>query len=78
MRWRLWLMEFDYEIFYRPGSVHQVPGALSRVPRPEKDNEDVPAEIEETIPTFKKDFVEIIVGVVTRTQSQSEDEQVNE
>ena len=25
MRWRLRLLEFDYEIVYRPGRVHQVP-----------------------------------------------------
>ena len=33
MRWRLRLMEFDYEIVYRPGRVHQVPEALSRLLR---------------------------------------------
>ena len=31
MRWRLRLMEFDYDIIYRPGRVHQVPDALSRI-----------------------------------------------
>ena len=29
MRWRLRLIEFDYEVMYRPGSVHKVPDALS-------------------------------------------------
>ena len=28
MRWRLRLVEFDFEIVYRPGRVHQVPDAL--------------------------------------------------
>jgi len=32
VRWRLRLSEFDYTIVYRPGRVHQVPDALSRVP----------------------------------------------
>jgi len=32
VRWRLRLSEFDYSIVYRPGRVHQVPDALSRVP----------------------------------------------
>ena len=31
MRWRLRLMEFYYEIVCRPGRVHQVPDALSRL-----------------------------------------------
>ena len=32
-RWRLRLAEFDLRITYRPGRVHQVPDALSRLPR---------------------------------------------
>jgi len=31
VRWRLRLSEFDYTIAYRPGRVHQVPDALSRI-----------------------------------------------
>ena len=70
MRWRLRLMEFDYEIVYRPGRVHQVPDALSRLPQPE-DAEGVADDVDDTIPTFLKDVADI-VGVVTRSQSQSQ------
>ena len=37
MRWRLRLSEFDFEIQYRPRSVHQVPDALSRLITPGSD-----------------------------------------
>ena len=50
MRWRLRLMEFDYEIVYRPGRVHQVPDALSRLLREGGANDD--ATIDEEIPSF--------------------------
>ena len=60
MRWSLWHMEFDYEIMYWPGCVHQVLDAISRLPQSNEDTEDVQAEIEDTIPTFKKDVAEII------------------
>lgn len=33
MIWRLLFMERDYEILYRPGRVHQVTDALSRLPQ---------------------------------------------
>ena len=50
MRWRLRLMEFDYEIVYRPGRVHQVPDALSCLIRENKAEED--GAIDEEIPSF--------------------------
>ena len=50
MRWRLRLMEFDYEIVYRPGRVHQVPDALSRLLR-EGGAKDA-ATIDEEISSF--------------------------
>jgi len=50
MRWRLRLMEFNYEIVYRPGRVHQVPDALSRIPQPDRPEED--DEVDEELPTF--------------------------
>ena len=48
MRWRLRLSEFDFKIVYRPGRVHQVPDALSRLVRPTRDTKPV----EDEIPTF--------------------------
>ena len=48
MRWRLRLSEFDFEIHYRPGRVHQVPEVLSRLISPFTDNKPVVDEI----PTF--------------------------
>ena len=50
MRWRLQLMEFDYENVYRSGRVHQVREALSRLIR-EKGAED-DRTIDEEIPSF--------------------------
>ncbi len=45
-RWRILLFEFDYSIHYRPGRVHQVPDALSRVPTTGSDenrlDDDIP------------------------------------
>ena len=45
MRWRLRLSEFDFEIHYPPGRVHQVPDALSRPISPSTDNKPVDDEI---------------------------------
>ena len=45
MRWRWRLSEFDFEIHYRPGRVHQVPDALSRLISPSTDNKPVDDEI---------------------------------
>ena len=50
MRWRLRLMEFDYEIVYRPGRVHQVPDGLSRLLREGGAEDD--ATIDKEIPSF--------------------------
>ena len=51
MRWRLRLMECDYEVIYRPGRVHQVPDALSRLEQPETDENQ---EVDDDIPTFPR------------------------
>ena len=45
MRWRLRLSEFDFEIQNRPGRVHQVPDALSRLITPGSDTKPVDDEI---------------------------------
>ena len=45
-------MEFDYEILYRPGQVHQVPDALSRLLREGGAKDD--ATIDEEIPSFEE------------------------
>ena len=49
MRWRLRLCEFDFTVKYRPGLVHQVPEALSRILTPE-GNEEKP--INDEVPTY--------------------------
>ena len=50
MRLRLRLMEFDYEIVYRPGRVHQVADVFSRLLREGGTEDD--ATIDEEIPFF--------------------------
>ena len=44
-------MEFEYEIVFRPGRVHQVPDALSRLIREDGAEED--ATIDEEIPSVR-------------------------
>ena len=51
-RWRLRLAEFDFTIEYRPGRVHQVPDALSRLVAPNRGNQ---SEIDDEVPTFDGD-----------------------
>ena len=51
-RWRLRLAEFDYEITYRPGRVHQVPDALSRIETSGVDKSPVDDEIPSFDPTM--------------------------
>ena len=50
MHWSLRLMEFDYEILYRLGRVHQVPDAFSRLLQPDNDDDD--DEVDDEILTF--------------------------
>ena len=50
MRWRLRLMEYDYSIEYRPGRVHQVPDALSRLDQPDEGD---PEPIDDDFPTYE-------------------------
>ena len=47
-RWRLRLSEFDFVIQYRPGRVHQIPDALSRLIVPNNTQRPV----DDDIPTF--------------------------
>ena len=49
MRRRLRLSDFDFTVKYRPGLVHQVPDAFSRILTPE-GNDDKP--IEDEVPTY--------------------------
>ena len=72
MIWRLRLMEFDYEITYRPGRVHQVPDALSRIEQEGPEASD--QEVDDEIPSLG-DHVQVAtnsadnVHVVTRRQA---------
>ena len=47
-RWRLRLSEFDFDIEYRPGRVHQVPDALSRLIAPIEST----SAVDDDIPNF--------------------------
>ena len=74
MRWRLRLLEFDYEVMYRPGRVHQVPDALSRLIRDEKDDSE--SDIDDELPTFPtgksatvSDILHV-VQVITRSRNR--------
>ena len=52
-RWQLRLAEYDFTIQYRPGRVHQVPDALSRLVSPQVANDPRPTvEVDDDIPTF--------------------------
>ena len=52
-RWRLRLAEYDFTIQYRPGSVHQVPDALSRLVSTRVTDDPRPVvEVDDDIPTF--------------------------
>ena len=63
MRWRLRLLEFAYEVVYRPGRFHQVPDALSRLKRGEDDGSDIDDELP-TFPVGKEATVEDILHVL--------------
>ena len=56
-RWRLRLQEFDFEITYRPGRVHQVPDALSRLLAVKSDTEplddDIPSPLDHVLVTTR-------------------------
>ena len=62
MRWGLRLSEFDFEIQYRPGRVHQVPDALSRLITPGSD----PKPVDDEIPTFGEHNVLVTTRANTR------------
>ena len=52
-QWWLRLAEYDFTIQYRPGRVHQVPDALSRLMSPKITDDPRPTvEVDDDIPTF--------------------------
>ena len=52
-RWRLRMAEYDFTIQYRPGRVHQVPDALSRLVSPRVTEDPRPVvEVDDDLPTF--------------------------
>ena len=65
MRWRLRLSEFDFTIQYRPGIIHQVPDALSRLISP-RGNEDSP--VDDEVPTYG-DHGNVLVTTRTRARA---------
>ena len=74
MRWRLRLSEFDFEIQYRPGRMHQVPDALSRLLTP-GGSDDLP--VDDDIPTFGDHNV-LAVTRASRRRSTAKDTDKNE
>ena len=73
MRWRLRLSEFDFEIQYRPGRVHQVPDALSRLLTP-GGSDDRP--VDDDIQTFGDQDV-LAVTRASRRSSTANDTDAN-
>ena len=63
MRWILRLLEFYYDVFYRPGRVNQEPDALSHLDRGEDDESDFDDELA-TFLVGKKSKVEDNLHVV--------------
>ena len=68
-RWRLRLSEFDYEVTYRPGRVHQVPDALSRISTSGTDN----SPVDDEIPSFNATMVVTRSQAMGATQSVPQD-----
>jgi len=62
LRWRLRVAEFDFTVAYRPGRVHQVPDALSRLETEFDDGHPV----DDDVPTFGNEGA---VLVTTRGQA---------
>ena len=65
MRWILRLSEFDFTIQYRPGIVHPVPDALSRIISPQ-GNDDRP--VDDEVPTYG-DHENVLVTTRTRKRA---------
>ena len=72
-RWRLRLDQFEFDIEYRPGRVHQVPDALSRLLTPRASDET----IDDDIPTYEPPTREPVL-VVTRASSRNATEKQKE
>ena len=68
MRWRLRLSEFDFTITYRPGRVHQVPDALSRLLSPDGNDEKA---VDDEVPTYG-DHEHALVTTIQRAANTPE------
>ena len=65
-RWRLRLAEFDFVVQYRPGRVHQVPDALSRLERP---RDSAQTAVDDDVPAFEDATNPLLA--ITRARSRS-------
>ena len=68
MRWRLRLSDFEFEIQYRPGRVHQIPDALSWLLTPGA-SDDRP--LDDNIPTFGEHEVLAVTRASRRSPTRT-------
>ena len=68
MPWRVRLSEFDFTITYRPGRVHQVPDALSRLISPDGNDDNA---VDDEVPTYG-DHEHALVTTIQRAANTPE------